>query len=310
MPNIYYYPVGVETGGSTSVSGDFVKRIGDTMTGTLGMTNNKITDVSNGVAATDVVNKQQLDDVNATALTAQTTATAAQTTANDALPKAGGTMTGAIAMGNNGINTVGTISGTEADFNVLKGNGSGTGNILAGTTLLNGSMSLQNGEVLRRNISTNSPSDFITSGIGTNPNVTNNLYSGEVIICKSGESMRSGTVVSFADANNDTDDFTLTTCKPANTESGASSQPVGVLLEDATANAAVRVAVSGITTCISNGSITYDRGGMLQVAGTNGKVTQGTATSNEAGLGICLSGGSKNANDPVLVMLHANYESF
>jgi hypothetical protein len=292
-----------------------VKRIGDTMTGDLGMTNNKITDVSNGVAATDVVNKQQLDAVNATATTAQTTATAAQTAANDALPKSGGTMSGDIAMNTNGINTVGIISGKEADFNVLKGNGAGTtGNILAGQTNITGSLNLQNGEIFRRNIATSRPADFITSGIdGTSSGVANILYSGDVIKAKSGETMPSGTVVSFADVPNDNDVLLLTTCKPANGESGASSQAVGILLRDATATGTTntpRVAISGITTCIAGNSFTAKRGAMLQVTGTDGKVTISSATSNTGAIGVCLSGGSKQLNDPVAVWLHPNYESF
>jgi hypothetical protein len=300
-----------------TLANNALPKSGGTMSGNLDMTNNKVVQIGNGTDAGDAVNKGQLDGVETTATqasslatTANTVATQAQTLANNALPKSGGTMSGDIAMNSNGINTVGTISGSVAAFGSLRGSGVGTGNILGGMTFLNGTTVL-NGEIVLRDISSSSPNNFITQGInGTNSGVINNLYSGEVIVVKSGETMPSGTVVSFAHDGNDTDVFKLTTCKPGNGENGASSQPLGVLLQDATLNSAARVAVSGITTCISDGTIDYKRGGMLQVAGTKGRVTQGTASTNTASVGICLSGGQKSVNDPVLVMLHSNYESY
>ena len=58
----------------------------------------KVMGVATGTAATDAVNKSQLDAVS--------------TVASNALPKAGGTMSGAIAMGGNKI--TGLADGTAA----------------------------------------------------------------------------------------------------------------------------------------------------------------------------------------------------
>ena len=193
MPNIYFYPVGVETGGSVSPSGDFVKRAGDTMTGILGMGANRIENIADGSNATDVVNKQQLDAVGATATAAQTAATAAQTTATAAQATA------------NTASTTATAAQTTASAALPK-----TGGILSGTTQLNGSMNIQSGEIFRLNMALDSPSSFITTGInGTSSGVTNNLYSGDVMVARSSKTMPAGTVVSFVDVANDTDVLTL-----------------------------------------------------------------------------------------------------
>ena len=85
-----------------------VLKTGDTMTGNLNMgTSYRITNLADGSAATDAATKGQVDTV-------ATAAAAAQTTANNALPKAGGTMTGDLNM-----------SGTQKVINLANGSASG-----------------------------------------------------------------------------------------------------------------------------------------------------------------------------------------
>lgn len=90
--------------GQTSISGTVagaVQKDGSTtMTGALPMGGNKIINIAVGTLATDAVALSQLTSEAATARAAELTA---QTTANNALPKAGGAMTGPIAMSNQKI---------------------------------------------------------------------------------------------------------------------------------------------------------------------------------------------------------------
>ena len=80
-------------------------------TSALAMGSQKITGLANGTAATDAATKGQVDS-------ASSAASAAQTTANAALPKAGGTMSGAIAMGGNKITGLGaaTVNGDAVRY--------------------------------------------------------------------------------------------------------------------------------------------------------------------------------------------------
>ena len=85
---------------------------GGTMTGAIDMGSNKISGLATPTANTDAANKTYVDTavsgVSGDASTALTTAQAAQTAANNKLPLAGGTMSGAIAMGSNKITGLAT----------------------------------------------------------------------------------------------------------------------------------------------------------------------------------------------------------
>lgn len=98
-----------QTSISGTVAGSVQKDGSTTMTGALPMGGNKITNVAVGTLATDAVALSQLTSEASTARAAELTA---QTTANAALPKAGGTMSGPIAMSNKKI--TGLANGTAS----------------------------------------------------------------------------------------------------------------------------------------------------------------------------------------------------
>jgi hypothetical protein len=96
---------------SQSTADAALPKAGGVMSGSISMGSSKITNVTDGTLTGDAVNRSQLDTVNTATIAAQTTATnaasVAATAANSAsykLPKAGGTMTGAINMSNKQIN--------------------------------------------------------------------------------------------------------------------------------------------------------------------------------------------------------------
>lgn len=89
-----------------SSNGQYVERDGDTMTGPLGMGGNKIVDVAAGevsATSTEVVNGSQLFETNQAVAAADTAANNALVLSGGALQRTGGTMTGDIALGGNGV---------------------------------------------------------------------------------------------------------------------------------------------------------------------------------------------------------------
>ncbi len=81
---------------------------GITMTGAIAMGGSKITGLAAGTATGDAARYDELNALSGTV-------TSVQTTANNALPKAGGTMSGAINMGNQKItNLANAVNGDEA----------------------------------------------------------------------------------------------------------------------------------------------------------------------------------------------------
>tara|TARA_R100001510_G_C7656576_1_gene216739 strand:- start:4698 stop:6428 length:1731 start_codon:yes stop_codon:yes gene_type:complete len=113
---------------NVSAAGALMKS-GGTMTGAItcgsgGIDANysTISNLSDGSSAQDAVTKTQLDSVASTASSASSTASAANATALSALPKAGGTMSGAIAMGSSNITGLaeGTANGHALRFEQLR----------------------------------------------------------------------------------------------------------------------------------------------------------------------------------------------
>ena len=92
-------------------------------TGNLNMgTSYKITNLADGSAATDAATKGQVDTV-------ATAAAAAQTTANNALPKAGGTMTGKITLDGDPSSALHAATKQYADLMLPKAGGTMSGAI-------------------------------------------------------------------------------------------------------------------------------------------------------------------------------------
>jgi hypothetical protein len=88
-----------------------VSKAGDTMTGALAMSNNKVTGLANGTVTADAVNFGQLDTVNTTLTSA----------VNTKLTKAGDTMSGVLNMGTNKISNLanGTLTADAVNFGQL-----------------------------------------------------------------------------------------------------------------------------------------------------------------------------------------------
>lgn len=101
---------------ASDLAGTMLPKAGGTMTGPIAMSNKKITGLAAPTDSGDAANKSYVDaakaDAKADAAAAQTTANSALGIANAALPKAGGTMSGAIAMGSNKITG---LAGPDAD---------------------------------------------------------------------------------------------------------------------------------------------------------------------------------------------------
>lgn len=101
-------------------------------TGNLNMgTSYKITNLADGSAATDAATKGQVDTV-------ATAAAAAQTTANNALPKAGGTMTGKITLDGDPSSALHAATKQYADLMLPKAGGTMSGAIAMGSQKITG----------------------------------------------------------------------------------------------------------------------------------------------------------------------------
>ncbi|THA10322.1 ESPR-type extended signal peptide-containing protein, partial [Rodentibacter pneumotropicus] len=182
----------VAAGGSLTVSGTSNLR-GNILLGgegknitfqsgsTVHMGNNKITNVNNGTAKTDAVNKGQLDDVskvanaaNTTANTANSTANAANTTANAANTTANAANTTA-----NTANTTANAANTTANTALNKVNQGwniNTGKAEGGNVEGNSSTNVQMGDTVKviagKNLNITQSGKDITLSVNNSPNFT------------------------------------------------------------------------------------------------------------------------------------------
>ncbi|WP_131826216.1 ESPR-type extended signal peptide-containing protein, partial [Rodentibacter pneumotropicus] len=189
----------VATGGSLTVSGTSNLR-GNILLGgegknitfqsgsTVHMGNNKITNVNNGTAKTDAVNKGQLDDVskvanaaNTTANTANSTANAANTTANAANTTANTANTTANAANTtaNTANTTANAANTTANTALNKVNQGwniNTGKAEGGNVEGNSSTNVQMGDTVKviagKNLNITQSGKDITLSVNNSPNFT------------------------------------------------------------------------------------------------------------------------------------------
>ncbi len=321
MPNIYYYPFAVQSSGGNS---NYVLKAGDTMTGNLSFGNShKVVDLANGTDANDAVNKSQLDAVEttannatATAFTAMTeattadqTATTALNTANGKLSLTGGVMSGSIQLQNNDLTSVNTLTCTTANCTTITA--SGANSTMAGLELTGTLEFSNNVNTLQNDLGSDAPSTFLSTGLtGNYPNTTSNtLSSGHFIKVRADENMAAGIVVSFV-ASATATAISVKPCQPANGEDGASSQPLGILLNEVAAGGVAQVATSGICSVVCGSSGTADAGQLVLVEGTDGKVSVGAGQSNSAACGVCLSDGTTTANTPIVVWIRGGYELY
>lgn len=149
---------------------------------------------------------------------------------------------------------------------------------------------------------------------GSSAGVENVLYDGQYITVKSATTMSAGRVVSFDASTNNADEYTIDYCNGGSGEQNASTQAVGVTLDDVVAGGYCRVAVKGICSVLIGTSTTAQRGCLVTVGGSassyQGRVVCTSRTSNEPSIGICMSYGSKSANQPIVVFLQAGFESY
>lgn len=159
-----------------------------------------------------------------------------------------------------------------------------------------------------------SESSYLSALTGSSSGVENVLYNGQYITVKSAITMSAGRVVSFDASTNNASEYTIDYCDGGTGEQNASSQAVGVLLDDVVAGGYCRVAVKGICSVLIGTSTTAQRGCLVTVGGSassyQGRVVCTSRTSNEPSIGICMSYGSKSANQPIVVFLQAGFESY
>ena len=171
------------------------------------------------------------------------------------------------------------------------------------------------GNTLVADLSTQTPNDYLTSGLnGSSIGVANQLFYGKYYTFKSATTMSAGRVVSFNNITNMTGELEVTYVNGGIGEQNASSQAIGVTLNDCVAGGTVNVATSGIASVLCGSTTTAQRGCMVTVGGSansyQGKVVCTSRTANEPSIGICMSYGSRSNNQPIVVWLQTGFESY
>ena len=156
-------------------------------------------------------------------------------------------------------------------------------------------------------------SDYLSLLTGSGTGVENTLYNGEYITVKSNVAASAGRVMSFG-SNNNPNEYAVEFCDGNTGEQNASSQALGILLDDVTPGNYCRIATKGICSVLVGTSTTAQRGCLVTLGGSassyQGRVVCTSRTSNEPSIGICMSNGSKNVNDPIVVFLQSTFESY
>ncbi len=171
------------------------------------------------------------------------------------------------------------------------------------------------GNTLVADLSAQTPNDYLTSGLnGSSIGVANQLFYGKYYTFKSATTMSAGRVVSFNNITNMTGELEVTYVNGGIGEQNASSQAIGVTLNDCLAGQTVNVATSGIASVLCGSTTTAQRGCMVTVGGSansyQGKVVCTSRTANEPSIGICMSYGSRSNNQPIAVWLQTGFESY
>jgi hypothetical protein len=156
-------------------------------------------------------------------------------------------------------------------------------------------------------------SDYLSLLTGSGTGIENTLYNGEYITVKSNVAASAGRVMSFG-SNNNPNEYAVEFCDGNTGEQNASSQALGILLDDVTPGNYCRVATKGICSVLVGASTTAQRGCLITLGGSassyQGRVVCTSRTANEPSIGICMSNGSKSVNDPIVVFLQSTFESY
>jgi len=169
------------------------------------------------------------------------------------------------------------------------------------------------GNTERYNFTDKNESDYLSPLTGSSTGVENVLYNGEYVTVKSAVTASAGRVMSFVDSGNSADEYEITYCVNTS-EQLASSQALGVLLEDVIAGSYCRVAINGICSVLVGDPTIASRGCLVSLGGigsaSEGRVVCEPRVSDTSSIGICMSSGAKNANDPIVVFIQSTFESF
>jgi hypothetical protein len=155
---------------------------------------------------------------------------------------------------------------------------------------------------------------YLSPLTGNSSGIENVLYNGEYVTIKSAITTSAGRVMSFDANTNNANEYAIDFCNGGTGEQNASSQVLGILLDDVVAGEYCRVATKGICSVLVGSTTTAQRGAMVTLGGSassyQGRVVCTSRTSNEPSVGICMSYGSKSANDPIVVFLQTTFESY
>ena len=156
-------------------------------------------------------------------------------------------------------------------------------------------------------------SDYLSALTGSGIGVRNDLYNGEYIKVKSTIAASAGRVMSFESVG-DNNEYTINFCNGNTGEQNASSQALGILMEDVLPGEYCNIATKGICSVLVGASTTAQRGCLVTLGGSassfQGRVVCTSRTSNEPSIGICMSDGPRSVNQPIVVFLQASFESY
>jgi hypothetical protein len=154
---------------------------------------------------------------------------------------------------------------------------------------------------------------YLSALTGSSIGVRNDLYNGEYITVKSNITASAGRVMSFED-DADADEYRMNFCDGNTGEQNASSQALGILMEDCISGNYCNIAVKGICSVLIGSTTTAQRGCLVTLGGSassyQGRVLCTSRTSNEPSIGICMSDGARSANQPIVVFLQSSFESY
>ena len=157
-------------------------------------------------------------------------------------------------------------------------------------------------------------STYLSPLTGNSSGIENVLYNGEFVTVKSAITASAGRVMSFDASTNNASEYTIDFCNGGTGEQNASSQVLGILLDDVVAGEYCRVATKGICSVLVGSTTTAQRGCMVTLGGSassyQGRVVCTSRTANEPSCGICMSYGSKSINQPIVVLLQTTFESY
>ena len=114
-------------------------------------------------------------------------------------------------------------------------------------------------------------SDYLSLLTGSGTGVENTLYNGEYITVKSNVAASAGRVMSFG-SNNNPNEYAVEFCDGNTGEQNASSQALGILMDDVTPGNYCRVATKGICSVLVGTSTTAQRGCLITLGGSACKV--------------------------------------